>query len=313
MVKAIFAVAGLAIVLMACGGPGTSTLPTPSPAAPAKKMFPIIPGWAHGKEVRYLLEEVSDPAVAKLMTSKTGFNVPVVASLASVPKEALANLYLFMNGVGGPNPFGFQRSVVDSIPGEPGYSPLWLHTFVKWKDGVTPRELKSQEEILKAASNGEVTLDKSALVVNCPILPDGQDNFPVVSGYAHGNPVDYLLQEISDPAVTTLMRQKTGGFPLATVPSLGAVPQVASLYLFMNGVSGPNPFGFQKNVIDSVAGEGGYSPLWRHTFVKWNAGGTPRELKSQEEILKAAKDGLVTLELSKLVINCPVIPSSIVR
>jgi hypothetical protein len=187
VVKAVLTAAGLAVVLAACGGPVASTAPTASPAAPAKKMFPIIAGWAHGKEVRYLLEEMSDPAVAKLMTTKTGFNVPVVASLASVPKEALANLYLFMNGVAGPNPFGFQRNVVDSIPGEPGYSPLWLHAFVKWKDGVTSRELKSQEEILKAASVGEVTLNKSALVVNCPILPDGQDNFPVVSGYAHGS------------------------------------------------------------------------------------------------------------------------------
>ncbi len=313
--KTVVAGVGLMLALAACGGDEPKASPTsPTPTA-AAKTFPVISGWAHGQPVDYLLQEISDPMVAKLMTEKTGFDTPVVPSLAKVPRSALADLYLFMNGISGPNPFGFQKNVIDSLPGEPGYSPLWLHTFVKWKDGKTPRELKSEEEITKAAADGEVTLEKSDLVINCPVLPPGQTNFPVVSGYAHGKPVDYLLQEISDPMVTTLMRSKTSGFPLATVESLGDAPPeaLADLYLFMNGLAGPNPFGFQKNVIDTVTGEPGYSPLWRHTFVKWNEGKTPRELKSEEEIVAAAQAGDVTLEASKLVINCPVIPSSIQR
>jgi hypothetical protein len=269
-----------------------------------------VSGWAHGRAVDYLLQEVSDPEVAKLMKEKTGFDVQVVPSLENVPRAALADLYLFMNGIAGPNPFGFQKNVIDSVPGEPGYSPLWLHTFVKWNDPSKARELKSEEEIQAAAKSGDVTLEQSKLVINCPVLPTGRTMFPIVTGWVDGKSVDYTLQEISDPMVTKLMTDKTQ-FPLATVPSLGEVSQVANLYLFMNGIAGPNPFGFQRNVIDSVPGSPAYSPLWLHTFVNWNDPSKARELKSQGEILAASQAGEVTLERSKLVINCPVIPGTV--
>jgi hypothetical protein len=300
----------LAMGLVSCGGDSGTTPQaggsTPSTAA----SFPVISGWAHGRSVDYLLQEISDPDVAKLMREKTGFDVQVVPALANVPRKALADLYLFMNGISGPNPFGFQRNVIDSVPGEPGYSPLWLHTFVKWNDTSKARELKSEEEILAADKAGEVSLEASKLVINCPVLPSGKTNFPIVTGWVDGKSVDYTLQEISDPMVTKLMTNKTQ-FPLTTVASLAEVPQVANLYLFMNGISGPNPFGFQRNVIDSVPGEPGYSPLWLHTFVKWVDPSKARELKSDTEIQAAAKAGDVTLEASKLVINCPVIPGTV--
>lgn len=300
----------LAIALVACGG-NDETPPRASGSTPSSaKSFPVISGWAHGRSVDYLLQEISDPDVAKLMREKTGFDVQVVPALANVPRKALADLYLFMNGVSGPNPFGFQANVIDSVPGEPGYSPLWLHTFVKWVDPEKARELKSEEEIKDAEKAGDVTLEASKLVINCPVLPAGKTAFPIVTGWVDGKSVDYTLQEISDPMVTKLMTDKTQ-FPLTTVASLGDVPQVATLYLFMNGISGPNPFGFQRNVIDSVPGEPGYSPLWLHTFVKWNDPSKARELKSDTEIRSAEAAGEVTLEGSKLVINCPVIPGTV--
>lgn len=299
-----------AVTLVGCGG-DSETSPRANQSTPATApSFPVISGWAHGRSVDYLLQEISDPAVAKLMREKTGFDVQVVPALANVPRKALADLYLFMNGISGPNPFGFQRNVIDSVPGEPGYSPLWLHTFVMWKDTSKARELKSEEEIQTAAKAGDVTLEASKLVINCPVLPSGKTNFPIVTGWVDGKSVDYTLQEISDPMVTQLMTDKTQ-FPLTTVATLTDVPQVANLYLFMNGIAGPNPFGFQRNVIDSVPGEPGYSPLWLHTFVKWNDPSKARELKSEEEIRAAASAGEVTLEATKLVINCPVIPGTV--
>jgi hypothetical protein len=285
---------------------GTMAEPVADPDAP----FPVVTGWVDGEPVDYLLQEVSDPAVAEMLRDQTGFDVQVVEELAEVPEEALANLYLFMNGVKGSNPFGFQMNVLDSTLGDPDYSPLWLHTFVTWNQGAEPRELTSEDEILQAEADGEVTLERSDLVVNCPVLPRGETGFPIVTGFVDGQLVDYTLQEISDPEVTDLMRDKTG-YPLETVESLSGVPQVATLYLFMNGVTGPNPFGFQMNVIDSVPGEETYSPLWLHTFVTWNEGVEPRELTSEAEILEAEEAGDVTLETSDLVINCPVVPGTV--
>lgn len=159
----IVAIAALAFA--ACGGDDEKS------PAPAARNFPIITGWYDGEPVDYILAEISDPDVAELMTMKTGFPVPVLTSLKDTPDSLLANLYLFMNGVAGPNPFDFQPNVIDSIPGDPGYSPLWLHTFVKWNDGATARELKSEKEILDAEDAGELTLEKTELVINCPVIP----------------------------------------------------------------------------------------------------------------------------------------------
>jgi hypothetical protein len=311
-----------ALLLTACGTDGTAVngqgegASAPArgtmadPVADPDASFPVVTGWVDGEPVDYLLQEVSDPGVAKMLRDLTGFDVQVVEELADVPKDALATLYLFMNGVEGPNPFGFQMNVLDSTLGDPEYSPLWLHTFVTWNEGAEPRELTSEDEILQAEAEGEVTFERSDLVINCPVLPRGETNFPIVTGFVDGRLVDYTLQEISDPMVTDLMRGKTD-YPLETVRSLGGVPQVATLYLFMDGVTGPNPFGFQMNVIDTVPGEEGYSPLWLHTFVTWNEGAEPRELNSEAEILEAQEAGEVTLEPSDLVINCPVVPGTV--
>jgi hypothetical protein len=310
-------VVAAALLLAACGDDATpradrmdeAMATTAMAVADADDTFPIVTGWVHGEPVDYLLQEISDPGVADMMRELTGFDVQVVEDLADVPRSALANLYLFMNGVEGPNPFGFQMNVLDSTLGDPGYSPLWRHTFVTWNRGVEPRELTSEEEIIEAEAAGDVTLERSDLVVNCPVLPEGQTSFPIVTGFADDSLVDYTLQEISDPMVADMMRGLTD-YPLELVESLSGVPQAANLYLFMNGLEGPNPFGFQMNVIDTVPGDDGYSPLWLHTFVEWAQGAEPRELTSEDAILEAEAAGELTLETTELVINCPVVPGT---
>jgi hypothetical protein len=46
---------------------------------------------------------------------------------------------------------------------------------VTWKAGTTPRVLKSEEEVLGARDDGEVTLEKTNIVLNCPVIytPEG--------------------------------------------------------------------------------------------------------------------------------------------
>jgi len=55
-------------------------------------------------------------------------------------------------------------------PGQTAYPPLWAITKVTWKPGVTPRLLTSYAAITSAAAAGQVTLTKSPLVVNCPLI-----------------------------------------------------------------------------------------------------------------------------------------------
>jgi hypothetical protein len=62
--------------------------------------------------------------------------VLVVPELAKVPPSALGRVYVFTNGVKGPDPMGFQADVFDSAPTDPGYSPLRELNLVTSKEGA---------------------------------------------------------------------------------------------------------------------------------------------------------------------------------
>jgi len=55
-------------------------------------------------------------------------------------------------------------------PGQTSYPPLWAITKVTWKPSATPRLLTSYAAIEQAEAAGQVTLTKTTLVVNCPLV-----------------------------------------------------------------------------------------------------------------------------------------------
>jgi hypothetical protein len=136
-----------------------------------QKTPPLIGGFFNGRSVAYLLTDVSTKKDAEGLSKATKFPVAFVPKLARVPDSALARLYLFTNGVKGPNPFGFQANVLDSVPGSAKYSPLWRVYAVTWKAGASPRQLKSEREILQAQKGGLLTIKKQALIKNSPVVP----------------------------------------------------------------------------------------------------------------------------------------------
>jgi hypothetical protein len=82
------------------------------------------------------------------------------------PGNAVVPLYAVTNGVGG------QKNVTgDTIAvGRTAYPPLWGIVMVTWKPGASKRLLTSFAAIEKAKAAGQVTLAKTSLVVNCPIV-----------------------------------------------------------------------------------------------------------------------------------------------
>ena len=76
----------------------------------------------------------------------------------------VAPLWSVTNGVQG------QYNIVDVVPGQSGYSPLWSVTLLTWKSGATPRLLTSAADARKALAAGEVTGKKPGIVVNCPVI-----------------------------------------------------------------------------------------------------------------------------------------------
>jgi hypothetical protein len=135
------------------------------------KTPPRIGGFYDGRQVFYLLTDVSSRKDATALSKATRFPVSFSPRIGRVPETALAKLYLFMNGVKGPNPFGFQANVIDSVPGQPKYSPLWRVYAVKWSAGRTPSLLRSEAQILRARADGDLSVTKTPLVKNSPVLP----------------------------------------------------------------------------------------------------------------------------------------------
>jgi len=143
--------------------------------APKKEEMPtaVLPAgmaFAEGKEIFFVHTEASDEGVAKLLSDMMTSPVLYVPALAKTPDEALANVYVFDNGLEGMGPFGFQADVFDNPPGTTGYSPLRRINVVTWADPAKARMLTSVAEIMSAKDAGEVTIAQPGVVVNMPFV-----------------------------------------------------------------------------------------------------------------------------------------------
>ncbi len=134
--------------------------------------LPIIFCWFKGKPALYIQTDASDPTVAL----QQGVNyVPILSNAINANPAAVDDIYVVTNYK--------QGNVIPSAPipagphnTNPSYSPLWQVSTVTWKAGATtPHTLKSEEEVLAAARAGFVTITKTNIVVNCPVVftPDG--------------------------------------------------------------------------------------------------------------------------------------------
>ena len=224
--------------------------PTAQVARTAQKQ-PVVRGFYEGKTVRY-------------------YNF---GPIKLKPGNKLAPIWTVTNGVAG------QHNIIDTVPGEKGYTPLWQVTKVTWAAGKTPRLLKSADAVKKAAAAGEVTIARTSTVVNCPVLGFGQKK---VAGFSGGHVIHYY-----DPR------------PVKVAPGNTVLP----LYTVTNGVAG------QHNVTrDTIAvGQTAYPPLWAISKVTWKPGARRHLLTSYAAIKKAAAAGQVTLKKTPLVVNCPLI------
>ena len=73
-----------------------------------------------------------------------------------MPADALAQVYVFENGVAGKGPLGFQPDVFDNPPGTAGYTPAQHHPGQMGRSGQA-REFKSVADVM-AARRREVTI-----------------------------------------------------------------------------------------------------------------------------------------------------------
>ncbi len=233
----------LVLAVLAFAGPATA-------AAPAKQ--PVVSGFFQGRTITYY-----DFGPIKLK-----------------PGNKLAPLWAVTNGAAG------QHNIIDTVPGQADYSPLWQINMVTFKAGMTPHLLKSKADVDAAVKAGEVTVKSTTTVVNCPVLGFGQKK---VAGYSNGHVIHYL-----DLGPVKVARGNV----------------VAPLYTVTNPV-GPQQHNIARENI--APGQTKYPALWGIIKVTFKTGVKPHLLTSYAQITKAQSAGQVTIAKTTLVVNCPVV------
>ena len=139
---------------------------SPFVAVGTETALPLSRAWFDGRKVEYITTDVSDAAMAQML----GVNhVPRLAD--ALPgqgrRSVVERVYKFAGGE--------QISVFQSAPSPTGttttsaYSPLWRVVMVRPLRAAGRLELQSEEQVLAAAERGDVALEVTDIVINCPI------------------------------------------------------------------------------------------------------------------------------------------------
>jgi hypothetical protein len=134
--------------------------------------MPVSTGWYDGERVYYITTDITDPPMA--VAAGVNLAARMRDAIPADPKppgqkDVLERVYKFPNGeqdavfASSPNPLG-----PHSQDGQ--YSPLWILYVVRTVATGKIEPLTSEEAVLAAADAGKVTVTRTAIVINCPIV-----------------------------------------------------------------------------------------------------------------------------------------------
>jgi hypothetical protein len=255
--------------------------------------FRLHRGVFDGSDVYFIRTDSSDQSFA------TAEKLVFVPKLDPLGKDGLSgNVFLFPQGDEA------QSAVFSSEPGRDDYSPAWRVNQVTWKS--QPRTLSSVAEVQSAESAGDITIERNNVVMNAAIVKWSSGELavdPELKAYLGGG----QLVERPDTSGLTITFKLHECFPdtryivtdhsigmaaemtkTSLAPGLQSVPTAAGATgrtnVFMNGLKGPGPMGFQPSAFDFAVGDAAWSPYWDHFTYAWKEGKTARLLRSQTEI-----------------------------
>ena len=157
--------------------------------------MPLIDGYYNGEKVYFVHTEVSDSDIADMLGMMVNFPTLYVPELTNVTPDDLGKVYIFTNGIPGSGPYGggpffFQIDIFDTIPGQEGYGQLRTPYLVTWSENASPRLLTSMEDLLEAETSEELSIEKTDLVVNAPMI--SWSNFRITCDNSEVTPI-YLM------------------------------------------------------------------------------------------------------------------------
>ena len=199
---------------------------------------------------------------------------------------------------GGSDPVEGQLPIVDAIPGDPGYSDFWRVMRVTVPADYAANTVTSLSEIQAAG----FAIEATDTLVNCPVVPEGSTatlrlgdggDTSLHQGWHRGEVVNYFVFEEAQLALDA-----AGMVPLSPIwVSFNVNPD--------QGGGGPasgfrTEVGTSKthNVVGSLPGDAGYSPLWAVTIYDNAAFDSVRDLPTAQAATFAAGGPNV---------NCPVV------
>lgn len=275
-----------------------------------------------GKDVWFVRTDASDKTFA---SREELVFVPKLAPLAA-PGLA-GTIYLFEND--GPE----QPPVFSSEPGQDGYTPAWLVSRVNWRG--EPKPLGTEAEIEAAEAAGALSIQKTDIVVNYSMvkwssgsLPvDGEKKAYLGKGQLLEEPdtvrgeVTFKLSEcypgnryfVVDHSMAPMAEMTFTSFAPGLQDGPTRAGATGRTNVFMNGVEGHGPMGFQPSVFDFSAGDAAWSPYWDHYAYKWKDGAAATLITTQAQLF-AARDrgdleefpGVPDTEGTVFTVNCPV-------
>jgi hypothetical protein len=187
-----------------------------------------------------------------------------------------------------------QNNVINTIPGDAGYSDFWVVNKVTVPDDYVPNSLTSLSEILASGYN----IQKTNAIVNCPVVPFGS----TASKKFGGGSQALTLGWYKGKAVAYFSFEEKA----LTATNTGEVLVVPIYVMFNDNASGPAS-GFKTetgttqthNVLSVSPSDAAYSPLWKVVVLDNSAFNTVTNFTTASSAtVLVANAGLV---------NCPVV------
>lgn len=128
---------------------------------------------------------------------------------------------------------------------------------------------------------------------------------PVSRAWVDGRVVEYVTTDVSDAAMAQMAGANHAPRLQGAIAGPGRPSILERVYKFSGGEqisifqSAPGPVG-------SASARSSYSPLWRVALVHWPKGSSVAEFRSEEALLAAQDKGLLSIEVTDVVVNCPV-------
>lgn len=223
-------------------------------------------------------------------------------------------------------------TVLSTEPGREDFTPAFHVNRVTWVGD--PRALGSVTDVEDAVASGDVEVEETGVVINAPLVVWSTGQLPVDGDLAETIGSGQLIAEpdLEAGEVTFKLHEcypgsryiltDTSAPPMAEGMSIanstllaqsGDVDAAGRVNVFMGGIEGPGPMGFQPSVFDARAGDPVWSPYWDHLTYVWADDAEPRVLED-EEAVHAARDAGELEEFvgtpdsggQGFVVNCPV-------